>query len=286
MTPFVKTITRAALALLWGVVCVSAGSAGAQDVDRGRALAGLAGCAACHTAKGGEALAGGYALNTRYGTFYGSNLTQDPENGIGNWTEQDFVRAMQRGRSPERGAYYPAFPYTSFTGMHRSDLSDLFAWLKTGEPVATPNRPHEIKARYKGRFRLWLWRLVSFRARPVSLRRGASEAEQRGAYLVNVVGHCGECHSPRNGLGKMRRGRWLAGNTAPPEPAPNITPHKDRGLGTWSEDDWLTFLQLGMLPNDDFVGGEMGRIIEEGTGPLSESDRSAMVAYLMSLPAQ
>lgn len=251
---------------------------------RGERLAGLAGCAACHTAEDGAPFAGGHALHTDFGTFHGSNLTPDPEHGLGGWTFEDFHRAMREGKRPDGRSYYPSFPFTSFTGLTDDDLSDLWAFLQTVPADPRPDEPHDLRRGYRKRWVLGLWRTFAF-------RKGPFEADAddpvvaRGEYLVDVVGHCGECHTPRSGLGALKRRRWLAGSDAEPEPAPNITPHDD-GVGSWELDDWLTFLDMGMLPDGDWVGGEMARIVEEGTAPLSEADREAMARYLMSVPAE
>ncbi|MCB9680324.1 MAG: cytochrome c [Alphaproteobacteria bacterium] len=265
------------------LLAVVLGAAHAQDAEHGAQLAGLAGCAACHTAPDGAPLAGGYELTTDFGTFYGSNLTPDPVHGIGGWTFDDFVRAMRLGKDPQGRPYYPAFPYTAFTALTDADLADLWAWLRTVPADPRPDTPHDVLPRYRGRALLGLWRSLGFRKGPYTPDPSRSEAWNRGAYLVQGAGHCGGCHTPRSGVGIERRAHELAGSDAPPEPAPDLTPSPE-ALGAWTVEDWTTFLDMGMLPDGDFVGGEMNRVVEEGTAQLTDADREAIAAYLMALP--
>jgi mono/diheme cytochrome c family protein len=245
----------------------------AGDPANGAVLAGLASCGACHTADEGAPYAGGHPVETPFGTFYGTNLTPDPEHGIGAWSFEDFERAMRKGKGPDR-TYWPSFPYTSFTAMSDADLADLWAYLQSLEPVAEPNRPHDDPAGWKR----WAWRRLNFRARDFQPDPTATPEEQRGQYLVEVVGHCGECHSPRSKLGKVQRDQALAGGTEPFNKAPAIDAE---ALSDWSAGDLDDFFTLGMTPGGDFPGGGMGRIVEEGTSQLSEADRAAMVAWLL-----
>jgi len=246
--------------------------AGTPDPEWGGVLAGLAGCASCHTADDGAPFAGGHAIETDFGTFYGSNITPDPEHGIGGWSFEDFERAMLKGVSPDGHAYWPAFPYPSFTGLSDDDLVDLWAYLQQVPADPRPDTPHEVG----GRWRLPLWRLVAFRKGP----RPAPDdlVLQRGAYLANAVGHCGECHTPRNGIGKVLwRRHDLEGTTEGPRPGPSLV------ALDWSDGDLETFLMMGMEPDGDFAGGGMGSIVAEGTSRLSVEDRAALIAWIRYL---
>jgi mono/diheme cytochrome c family protein len=265
--------------LAW--LCLVA-TAHAQDPEHGALIAAVSGCAACHTAQTGAPYAGGYPIETPFGTFYGSNLTPEPEHGLGAWTEADFVRAVRKGRSPDGRPYYPAFPYPSYTLLTDADLGDLWAYLQTLAPVPRPAPAHELKGMVRWRFLLRFWKITGFRRGPFRPDRKRSESWNRGRYLVDAVSHCGECHTGRGGLGGLRKRRYLAGNDDPPEPAPNITPH-DHGTAGWSTADWTTFLEDGMTPEGDFVGGEMRRLIKEGTALLPEEDRKAMAEYLTTV---
>ncbi len=263
--------------LLAAMMCAS--TAHAQDAERGERLAGLAGCAACHTAEDGAPLAGGYELDTRFGTFYGSNITPDPEHGIGGWSFEDFERAIREGRNPDGLNYWPAFPFTSFTWMTDRDLRDLWAWLQSVPPSDTPSRPQEPRKRFAGMLGLWRGFVFPRNAQgPWPL--DTSDPVDRGEYLGTALAHCGECHTPRTSIGKLKPRRPLAGTNEPPEPAPNITP----GALDWSADDWDTFLTLGMTPEGDFVGGEMYRVVEEGTAKLSDEEREALITWLLQVP--
>jgi mono/diheme cytochrome c family protein len=246
----------------------------AADIDKGRDLAQTARCESCHTIDPSLPYGGGYAIETRFGIFYGTNLTPSPD-GIGSWTAKDFARALKHGRSPRGKPYYPAFPYPSFTKMTDTDVADLFAYLQTVPAAAVENRAHELKGMYRGLWKMRLWKLVAFAPRDF-------KGDDRGEYLVSAIAHCGECHTGRGVLGKTRNSRYLAGNDDPPAPAPNITP----GGIDWNEDDWLEFLSSGMTPDGDFAAGEMRRVIADGTAHLSESDRRAIAAYVMTVKAR
>ncbi len=208
------------------------------DAERGAYVLRMGGCVTCHTdsKNGGAFLAGGRALATPFGTFYPPNLTPDPDTGIGGWTTGEFVQALTEGVSPEGYDYYPAFPYTSYANMTVQDLADLKAYLDTVEPVANPVPPHDLDFPFNFRFLLKPWKAMFFHAHGIEPDPSRSEAWNRGNYLVNGPGHCGECHTPRNWLGASERSRFLAGTRDGPDgkPVPNITPDEDHGIGAWS----------------------------------------------------
>lgn len=265
-----------------GVLLLASALAGepSGDVERGEAIAALARCHSCHTAPEGEPYAGGYAIETRFGTFYGSNITPDPTYGIGGWTLADFVRAMRQGTSPQGRPYYPAFPYASFTGMTDADLADLFAHLQTIPPVAHEPPKHELKGLFGWRFLLRGWKLLQLQRGPLEPDPTQSDEWNRGRYLAEAVAHCGECHTPRNGIGGLKK-QAMAGHNEPPEPGPNVTPAR---IGDWSLGDAVTYFELAMTPNGDFSGGEMWNVVTEGTARLSDEDRRALAVWLLSLP--
>jgi mono/diheme cytochrome c family protein len=246
----------------------------AADPERGARLAGLGSCAACHTADGGAPYAGGHAVVTDFGTFYGSNLTPDPEHGLGSWDVGDFGDALRRGRAPRGGHYWAAFPYPSFTRLTDGDVADLWAFLQTLPPSPTPDVPHDTRRTGVER---WAWHLLFFdreRWEP-----GPDAVLDQGRYLVEVVGHCPECHSPRTKLGRVRRDEGLSGSDLEPHGGPDIR----QATLQWSEADWTTFLELGMMPDGDFVGGGMYGVVRDGTSQLLPEERAAMVKAL-SLP--
>ena len=263
--------------------------AGAADGDgrlaQGAYLFAAGGCANCHSVAGKPPLSGGPALKTPFGTFYGPNITPDPEHGLGSWREADFVAAMRAGRMPDGGHYFPAFPYTSFTFMTDSDLGAVWAYMRTLPPAPTPRRAHDLDPPFGWRFLMAAWKWLNFESGPFSPDPAHSAEERRGAYLVAAVGHCGECHTPRNVIGGLRRGRWLGGNPAGPdgEKVPNITPAKKTRIGEWSVDDIASYLELGIDPDGDVVGGPMEEVVRNATSRLTGADRRAIAIYLKSL---
>ncbi len=264
------------------------------DPERGAYILRLAGCVTCHTApKGGKFLAGGRELKSPFGSFFPPNITPDPETGIGNWSEEDFVRALLEGKSPEGKPYYPAFPYTSYTRMSLQDMIDLKAYLDTVEPVRNEVPEHKLRFPFSVRTGMFFWRALFFepaslviKVDSVATDPSQSAAWNRGAYIVNGPGHCGECHTPRNLFGAMQRDRAFSGNPKGPDnkPVPNITGHMEKGIGEWTVDDVVTFLQIGQNPDFDFAGGAMTDVIEDATGKLTEEDVTAIATYLKSLP--
>ncbi len=258
------------------------------DPKRGEYVLYLSGCVACHTdaKNGGKFLAGGRALETSFGTFYPPNITPDPATGIGGWSTGDFVVAMTEGISPSGHPLYPAFPYPSYTRMTEQDLVDLKAYLDTVEPVTDQVPAHQLHFPYSFRPALKIWRLLFFRPGTFQPDPGESDSWNRGAYIVNGPGHCGECHTPRNMLGAPEEGRFLAGTPNGPDgkTVPNITPDKQSGIGTWDKTDVAFALQTGILPSGDVLGGAMAEEIKDATSHWSAEDRTAVAEYLLSLP--
>jgi mono/diheme cytochrome c family protein len=268
------------------VLAFFAGSLAAASGDpaRGLYLSKAGGCLACHTEDKKDAIpfAGGRALKTSFGTFYGPNLTPHPEAGIGRWTEADFVRAMRLGVRPDGAHYYPAFPYTSFTGITDRDLADLWAYLRTLPPHARVNRPHDLKWQYRWRPALAVWKWLYFTPGPfVSDPRRPANVE-RGAYLVGALGHCGECHTQRNFLGAMEKHRMLAGGKGPNgKDVPNITPTR---LEKWTNAELQEFLVSGITPDMDSASEAMAEVVRDTTSQLTPDDLAAVMAYLRALP--
>ena len=282
-------IKSALLALAACLLCLQPASAD-EAAKRGGYLFRVAGCAGCHTnvASGGQPLAVGRPLATPFGTFYGPNITPDPEHGIGRWTRADFRRALRDGLAPDGSPYYPAFPYTSFTQLADADIDDLWSFIRTVPAVNNRNRGHDLKFPFNFRFLIWIWRWLFFNLGPFEPDRARNDNLNRGAYLVEAVGHCGECHSPRGLLGQVDRDRAYAGNPQGPEGkrVPNITPHEVDGIGKWSVDDLDTYLSLGMTPTGDFAGDAMAEVVRASTQYLSVNDRQALARYLKSVPAR
>ncbi len=258
-----------------------------EAVARGAYLIRAAGCIACHTDKkgGGAPLTGGRALQTPFGTFYTPNLTPDPETGIGRWSDDDFIRALSEGVSPDGRNYYPAFPYTTYSRMSRADMLDLKAFLSAQAPAHRPNTPHELIFPFSWRVTNWPWKVLFFAPAPFEPDPAQSPEINRGAYLVNALAHCGECHTPRNLLGAVDNDDFLSGTTSGPdgEIVPNITPDAATGIGDWSTKDLVFLLRTGFLPNGNDVQGGMREAIDDGLKFLSQADLEAIAAYLKSI---
>lgn len=258
------------------------------EVRRGEYLVNIAGCVSCHTDADnkGAHLAGGLKLETPFGTFFAPNITPDEDTGIGAWSFTDFVRAMHLGVTPGDARYYPAFPYTSYTGMRVDDLRAMFAYLRTTPPVKNRNKPHETPW-YINRLLLPFWQALFFRPGVLQPDSGHDDTLSRGAYIANALTHCGECHTPRNLLGATRPELFLAGTEDGPDgdPVPNITSSEADGIGDWDEYDLLLYLEEGELPDGDYAGGAMVDVIDNSTSVMTGDDLQALVEYVLSVPA-
>jgi mono/diheme cytochrome c family protein len=243
------------------------------------------GCASCHATPGQEdrtRLGGGLALNSPFGTFYVPNISPDPDDGIGKWSEADFVTAMLKGTSPDGRHFFPAFPYPSYQRMRLDDVRDLFAHLKTLPKVAGKVRDHDVPFPFNVRRLLGGWKFLFLDGKPFEPDPARTAAWNRGAYLVTGPGHCAECHSPRNALGGIIRAQMFAGGPNPEGKGwiPNITQQR---MKDWSEKDFEYLLETGNTPDGDSVGGAMAPVIRN-TSQLRPEDRAAMATYLKSLP--
>jgi mono/diheme cytochrome c family protein len=268
------------LALLLG-----AGVALAQgDAKRGQYLAKAAGCVGCHTEDKKDAVpyAGGRALKTPFGTFYGPNITPHPQAGIGRWSEAEFINALRHGKRPDGAGYFPAFPYPSFTKITDRDLRDLRAYLRTLPANGRASRHHDLHFPFGWRPAIVIWKWLFFTPGPFTPDTRRSPAVNRGAYLVQALGHCGECHTPRNFLGGAKQNRFLAGGKGPDgKSVPNLTPTR---LKKWSDGELKDFLVTGMTSDGDVPAEAMGEVIRNTTSQLTSDDLAALIAYLRSLP--
>jgi mono/diheme cytochrome c family protein len=259
------------------------------DLANGEAMFNIGGCASCHARPGQPdrlLLGGGLALKTMFGTFKVPNISSHPTAGIGGWSELAFVNAMLRGVGAVGEHLYPAFPYSSYQRMALDDVRDLYAFLKSVPADARPSEPHQLSFPFNLRLALGGWKLMFLDGKGFSPNPNWSDLQNRGAYLVEGPGHCAECHSPRNILGGIIGDQRFAGGASPDGKGwvPNITPHAD-GLSGWTAKDMEFFLQSGFTPDGRSVDPEMAAVIAN-TSKLKAEERSAMAAYLVSLPAR
>lgn len=268
------------------IVPAGALAAHTPDLANGKEMFYAGGCASCHAVPkqdDGTKLGGGLALNSPFGTFYVPNISPDPKDGIGAWSEAQFVTAMTKGTSPSGEHLYPAFPYTSYQHMRLDDLRDLFAYLKTLPPVQGRVRDHNLPFPFNIRRTLGLWKLLYLDGKTFAANPAQTAQWNRGAYLVRGPGHCAECHSPRDALGSVIESLRFTGGPSPDGNGgvPNITQFK---LKTWTVQDIAGTLTDGVTPDADLVGGNMVDVVRN-TAKLSEADRMAIAAYIKSLPA-
>lgn len=258
------------------------------NLENGERLFYAGGCASCHGEEADGAalrLGGGLALHSPYGTFYAPNISPDPEHGIGRWSDLDFANAMLRGVSPDATHYYPSFPYTSYTRMRIGDVLDLKAFLDSLPPVKRASAQHELNFPYSLRRLLGLWKRLYLDPSPVRSMADEDPQLRRGRYLAEGPGHCGECHTPRNRLGALDAAAWLSGAPSPDGEGrvPAITAD---ALADWSAGDLAYYLESGIDPEFDVVGGSMAKV-QENLARLPAEDRAAIAAYLKrSVPAR
>ncbi|MGV7218450.1 c-type cytochrome [Bradyrhizobium sp. UFLA05-112] len=277
------------LALYWWLTAPVAlalpAASRAPDLANGQELFNAGGCASCHAVPGQPdrlRLGGGLAIGSPFGTFYAPNISQDPADGIGRWSEADFVNAVMKGVSPDGAHYFPAFPYTSYAHAKVDDVRDLFAYLKTLPAVPGKVRDHDLPFPFNIRRNVGVWKFLFMDGTPFVADAARAPQWNRGAYLVNSFGHCAECHSPRNLLGGLMTSQRFAGGPSPDGEGwvPNIT---QKGIGDWSEKDIADFLETGDMPEGDSASGAMRPVIKN-LAQLTPEDRAAMAAYLKSLP--
>ena len=279
---------RFAVALLGAMsLWAMAGIAAAQgDAGRGQYLAQISGCSACHTetTSGAVPYAGGRALKTPFGTFYGPNITPHPQAGIGAWSEADFMLAIREGLRPDGAHCFPAFPYPSFTKISDGDLRDLWAFFRTLAPSDRANQAHELHFPFSSRGLVASWKQLFFKPGPMAEDPRQSPVVNRGAYIVQALGHCGECHTPRSALGGPEPKHFLAGTKSGPEgkAVPDITPAK---LKKWTDAELKQFLLSGVRPGGEVTTEAMSEVIRDATSHLTPDDLAAIIAYLRSLPA-
>jgi mono/diheme cytochrome c family protein len=266
------------------VALAAAGTAVAEqdnyvDVGRGKALATAGDCIACHTAPGGKPFAGGFALQTPFGPIMTPNLTPDDLTGIGRWSKDNFARAMHEGRRPDSSYLYPAFPYPYYTKVTRADTDAIYDYLRTLAPVSNVVDRRTLPFPFSIRSSMWGWNALYFTPGYFVADPGRSEEFNRGAYLVDGLGHCGACHTPLNLFGANKADRYLQGNAIDNWIAPNITNDPHAGLGNWSTDDIVQYLKTGQT-RISLASGPMKDVIENSTSKMPDADLKAMAVYL------
>ncbi|MGZ5847852.1 MAG: c-type cytochrome [Ramlibacter sp.] len=265
---------------------VAGGAPASASAERGAYLVRLGNCMACHTDRGGAAWAGGRAIDTPFGTVYASNLTPDPEHGLGRWSAADFWRALHHGRSRDGRLLYPAFPYPNYTEVTREDSDAMFAYLRTVPAVRRANMPHQLRWPYSTQAALAVWRALYFRSGEYRPEPAQSAQWNRGAYLVRGLGHCSACHTARNALGASSDMMDLSGGLIPMQNwyAPSLASDAEAGVGHWPLDDTVRLLRTGTT-GAATVLGPMAEVVQSSTQHLTAQDAQAMATFLQALPA-
>ncbi|BFO55143.1 c-type cytochrome [Acidovorax sacchari] len=262
------------------------GPATPQAISRGEYLARAGNCMACHTEPGGAPFAGGRGIETPFGTVYSTNLTPDPDTGLGRWSDAAFWRALHHGRSRDGRLLYPAFPYPSYTHVTREDADAIHAYLRSLPPVRQAARPHALGFPYGTQAALAVWRALFFRPGGLAPEPDRPADWNRGRYLVQGLGHCAACHSPRNALGATRDAGALRGGLIPVQNwyAPALDTVHEAGVADWPVDEVVALLRDGTAPRGT-VTGPMAEVVFRSTQYLADADLRAIAAYLRALPA-
>jgi mono/diheme cytochrome c family protein len=255
-------------------------------IARGEYLARAADCAACHDAPRGQRFAGGVAFKLPFGTIYSSNISPDRETGIGNWSDNDFVRALHRGIAKNGTYLYPAFPYTSYSAMSREDAVAIKAYLFSLPPVQAPPRPNTLSFPFNQRWTMAFWNLAFLDARRFKNDPDLTVEENRGAYLATALGHCGECHTPRNIAFATSSRRQFAGAMIEGWHAYNISSDSNFGVGAWSDRQISDYLKSGHAESRGSAAGPMGEAVGNSLQYLTPSDTAALVSYLRTVKPQ
>jgi mono/diheme cytochrome c family protein len=280
--------TRAVRIAALAAVLLVPGAARAVDpqsyelVERGRYLATAADCAACHTKQGGAPFAGGVALQTPFGTLVAPNITPDPDAGIGEWTDDEFVAALREGRGRGGVRLYPAMPYPAYTKMTREDALAIRAYLRTIDPAPDKIDPNQLPFPFDIRLDMAVWNELNFT--PGELKSDPSQSAEwnRGRYLVDALGHCGTCHTPKTWMGADKNSAYLQGATLQGWFAPNITADPRKGIGGWSIEEVVSFLKTGV--NSDAIASDgMSEEVAHSSWFMTDADLKAIAVYLLSL---
>lgn len=281
-------ITRALRLAALVISAFAVGTAGASDqqsfntIERGRYIATAADCAACHTRPGGKPFAGGVALQTPFGTLVGSNITPDPEAGIGSWTDDEFVSALRNGTGRGGIRLYPAMPYPSYTKMTREDALAIRAYLQTIDLAPDKIKSNQLPFPFNIRSTMIVWNAINFTPGWLAPDPSNSAQWNRGRYLVDALGHCGACHTPKNIMGAEENSAYLQGSALQGWYAPNITDDTRTGIGGWSVKDIVAYLKTG-ANRYTLASGGMGEEVVNSSSRMTDDDLEAIAVYLLSL---
>ncbi|WP_188131568.1 cytochrome c [Mesorhizobium sp. NFR06] len=281
---FAAIIARSIVAALALAACCI--QLAADEIQKGEYLARAADCVGCHTSNPSRLFAGGYPVPTPFGDVYSTNITPDQETGIGRYSEDEFVRAVREGVGRDGTDLYPAMPYDSFARMSREDVLAIRSYLLVQTPIIQPRPQNTLPFPFNQRWALGLWKLANYRPGSFTLDRSRTQAWNRGAYLVDVLGHCGACHTPRNVTFGEDEDRKFAGGAAGIWQAFNITGDKTTGIGGWSDEELFRFLKTGAAPGKAYASGPMAETVMSSLQHLSDDDIGAIVAYLREVPSQ
>jgi mono/diheme cytochrome c family protein len=285
---------RASRLLLAGLLCLFFGemsevsaqppASASALISKGKYLAQAGDCIACHTNPGGKLFAGNRPMPTPFGTLYSSNITPDPQHGIGKWSADDFYATMHVGRMPDGGLLYPAMPFGDYTKVTRADSDAIFAYLRSVPPVPEPDRPHDLRFPFNNRSLILGWRTLFFKEGTYQPDSTRSAEWNRGAYLVEGLGHCGMCHTAINKLGGSSESKAYQGGLIPMQNwyAPSLTSNKEAGLGDWSIEDISDYLRKGVASRGA-VYGPMSEVVHNSLQYMTEEDIRAMAVYLKSI---
>jgi mono/diheme cytochrome c family protein len=286
----ISIITAISLAVFWAITSAKTPEFSSVEnysgsLKKGEYVFNASGCASCHSSVDATqaeklVLTGGRSFTSPFGTFYAPNISMDKVNGIGAWSEEDFANAVLHGVSPEGTHYYPSFPYTAYAEMTDQDIADLWVYFRSIPESFTPSIDHDLPIYVRWRRLLGFWKLFNKRE-PIIDLVSADAKIKRGAYLVETLGHCGECHTSRNFIGGLQYDYWLGGAKNPTGRGmiPNLTPAKL----TWNTEEIVEYLASGFTPDFDVAGGHMADVIEN-TAKLTEEDRLAIAEYLKAIP--
>jgi len=265
--------------VLCGAFRSEAAEPSAETIARGKALVVAGDCAGCHTADPAKPFAGGKPIDSRFGGIYSANLTPDRETGIRGWRDEDFLQAMRHGVAPDGSRYYPAFPYPYFSKLIRDDILAIRAYLATLEPVRNAVLPPDLRFPFNFRVGMRLWNWLYLQPGILMPEQSKGAEWNRGAYLVEGLGHCGACHTPKNLLGAPKTRQEFEGGRFANLFAPDITSNLRSGIGGWARPTLIDFLRSGRSTHSD-ASAEMGEVVAFSTSQMSDADLDALVTYL------